>query len=273
MAKSGSGEVISVCSKCAARLEEKLETQSSLITRLTQMIESQNSVIAELSAKIDNVVFTDTYISPAAEITSPVHETGRVTRAQRRAAEAAEAAPRPAHPAAAASAGTNRSAAARGRRAAAAGAVRRAPAQPTSAQRAPAQPTSAQRASGLERDTLPPDDNNEREWTTVRRRERRPLVILRGTAEECHGLTAIERKRFLHIWSLHPDTSEELVLGYTQAVCPAVVCTAEKLRSKGDYASFKVGVPESAFDRLHTENAWPLNTSVKEWEFRRKSRP
>lgn len=108
------------------------------------------------------------------------------------------------------------------------------------------------------------------EWKVVRGRKNkkaRQNVILKGGNDQIATFKAIEKKKFLHVWSLLPDTSEETLVQHITNVCGTSDIKVEKLvpKTKREYSSFMVGVPESHFDKINKSEIWPLHTQFNEW--------
>lgn len=99
-------------------------------------------------------------------------------------------------------------------------------------------------------------------------------TIQKGGNSQISTLQAIEKKKFLHVWSLHPDTTEEAIFEHVTKICESKDVKVEKIIPKTlrDYSTFMIGVPESHFEKINKENSWPLNTQFNEWRWFRKSR-
>lgn len=106
------------------------------------------------------------------------------------------------------------------------------------------------------------------------RRKLPAKMVLRGENETLN-LEAIERKKHLHIWRLEPNTTVEQIQKHVESLCGLQIkVKVEKIvhKTKRDYASFIVGVPEKMFDKISHPQAWPRNTEFGEWIwFRRNS--
>lgn len=91
--------------------------------------------------------------------------------------------------------------------------------------------------------------------------------IQKGGNTQIATFQAVEKKKFLHVWSLHPDTTEDAIAEHVSAVCGTKAIKIEKLipKTKRDYSSFMIGVPESKFENINNENSWPVNTQFNEW--------
>ncbi|PZC79692.1 hypothetical protein B5X24_HaOG216092 [Helicoverpa armigera] len=106
-------------------------------------------------------------------------------------------------------------------------------------------------------------------WTEVKRKN----PIKRGGNSMVVSIKAIERKKYLHVWRLDKATTEENLLEYIKKLIGEdSEITIEKLKPKTerDYASFKIGLIESKFNKLCDSEVWPLNTEFSEWIFFRR---
>lgn len=98
--------------------------------------------------------------------------------------------------------------------------------------------------------------------------------VQKGGNSHISTLQAIEKKQFLHVWSLHPDTSEEAIIAHVSGICGSNDLKVEKIipKTKRDYSSFMVGVPETQFAKINSVDSWPLNAQFNEWVWFRNSR-
>lgn len=110
------------------------------------------------------------------------------------------------------------------------------------------------------------DTNNE--WVTVRsKRVRRSLNnVARGTAAPgTTELEAAERKCNLHLYYLKSGTTVEQVIRHLLNICPDDSCFVEQLKSRGDYASFKLTVPFKHMNIYMSPEHWAENVHIKPW--------
>lgn len=113
-------------------------------------------------------------------------------------------------------------------------------------------------------------------WTTVRNKKsiRPPKNVKVGTNKELQAIQATERKKHLHVWRLHPDTTLEAVNDHVKSICgPDSVFKVDKIKHKTerDYSSFVIGVSEHNFAKLNQAEFWPMNAEFNEWIWFRKS--
>lgn len=98
-------------------------------------------------------------------------------------------------------------------------------------------------------------------------RKHRRLTSIRCTAgPNITSLKAVEHRKYIHLWNMASKTDE--VKEYLQSLCPNVSCTVEQLKSKGDYKSYKLGIPAMYYDKCLSADVWPDNAMVKKWLFR-----
>lgn len=120
------------------------------------------------------------------------------------------------------------------------------------------------------------EGNTGTDWTTViRKKNARPLKnVALGTNKELKAIQATERKKHLHVWRLHPETTTEAITDHVKTVCgPDVQIKVDKInhKTKRDYSSFIIGVPEVWFQKLHQSEIWPMNAEFNEWIWFRNS--
>lgn len=94
-----------------------------------------------------------------------------------------------------------------------------------------------------------------------------------GGNSKISSFQAIQKKKFLHVWSLHPDTSEEAIKEHVKSIIDSEDINVEKIipKTRRDYSSFRVGIPESQFDKVNNTDSWPVNTQFNEWIWFRPS--
>lgn len=99
-------------------------------------------------------------------------------------------------------------------------------------------------------------------WKVVTRKQR---VTVRGNQKCDRKLT--QDKLFFHCYPLHPDTTSDDVLSYLNHLLKAAY-TVDKIKSKGDYSSFKISMPQSAVPEVLKAEHWPSRCYIKEWQVR-----
>lgn len=98
--------------------------------------------------------------------------------------------------------------------------------------------------------------------------------IQKGGNTQISSFQAVENKKFLHVWSLHPDTTEEAITEHVSKTCGSGDVKIQKItpKTKRDYSSFMIGVPELKFDTINNIVCWPVNTKFNEWVWFRDPR-
>lgn len=105
-------------------------------------------------------------------------------------------------------------------------------------------------------------------WREVTRKRARPSLpgVLRGTAAPGSTmLHAAERRRYLHLYYVREGTTVEQVREYLKALCGSDECTVEALKSRGLYASFKLGVPLKQAENIMSPGNWAEDICIKPW--------
>ncbi|CAH1637878.1 unnamed protein product [Spodoptera littoralis] len=112
---------------------------------------------------------------------------------------------------------------------------------------------------------------NDGEWIEVKKRNyRQRQKPLHGTADPLSiNLKAMEIRKHFHLWNMASDIDE--VRQYLSQLYPTAGCSVEELSARGDYKSYKIGVPAEFYDRIYSADIWPLNARIKPWINYRKS--
>lgn len=100
-------------------------------------------------------------------------------------------------------------------------------------------------------------------WIEVRKKSRRPQSMCCLAGPSVTTLQAVERRRYFHLWNMRSGLEE--VQAYLQQVCAPESGTVDALKPKGDYKSYKIGVPADLYDKCFSVNMWPDNARVKPW--------
>lgn len=101
-------------------------------------------------------------------------------------------------------------------------------------------------------------------WTEVQRKRPRRSAPMCGTAgPNVTTLKAVEPRKYLHLWNMVSNAED--VSKYLRILCPDGSCTVEELKPKGDYKSYKLGVPEAYYDTCFSVDVWPINAKIKAW--------
>lgn len=130
-------------------------------------------------------------------------------------------------------------------------------------------PTAYPRGDGLEQaeNINGGEEAASEEFQEVRYRRGR-FASVRGTAgPDVNPLKAVEQRRFIHLWNMVSGVDD--VREYLQTLNPECTYVVEELKPKGEYKSFKIGVPAKMYEMCLTPSIWPDNARVKAWLFRR----
>lgn len=104
------------------------------------------------------------------------------------------------------------------------------------------------------------------EWREVRGKKRYSSV--RCTAgPETTPLRAVEYRKYIHLWNMISGADE--ILAFLQSQSPNSSFTVDELKSKGEYKSFKIGVPAALLERCLSADLWPENARIRPWLFRK----
>lgn len=79
------------------------------------------------------------------------------------------------------------------------------------------------------------EDDKESGWTTVRNKKhnRQNKQVRVGTNAELRAIQATERKKHLHVWRLHPETTIEAINDHVKTICGSEVqIKIEKIKHK-----------------------------------------
>lgn len=113
-------------------------------------------------------------------------------------------------------------------------------------------------------------DLDNSDWMTVKNKKSdRPSKNVKvGRNTELKAIIATEKKKYLHVWRLHPDTTAEALTGHVKSVCGQdVKVEVDKIAHKTErgYSSFRIGVPERTYEKLSDADNWPMNAEFNEW--------
>lgn len=104
----------------------------------------------------------------------------------------------------------------------------------------------------------------------VQSKKHRRSTSMRGTAgPNVTSLRAVEDRKYIHLWNM-ASTADEVLL-YLKSLDLGGSCTVEELKAKGNYKSYKIGVPAASFDKCMSADLWPDNARIKMWLFRRQT--
>lgn len=93
------------------------------------------------------------------------------------------------------------------------------------------------------------------------RRFQRPASMRCTGSRTSVSLKAVERRKFVHLWNMVSGLEE--VKAYVTELCPTGTCIVEELNSKGNYKSYKIGIPDTHYDKCFSADVWPDNARLK----------
>ena len=109
--------------------------------------------------------------------------------------------------------------------------------------------------------------------------DQRPIVaytarrIIRCSGPPSPNLAVARRTKMVHAFYLAKDTTADQVESFVKQFRPSAEPRVETIVARGDYASFKIRVPETDFDALIAPDFWPAGVAVNEWRTRALFRP
>lgn len=93
--------------------------------------------------------------------------------------------------------------------------------------------------------------------------------IIRGSGAPDKQLQSANIKKHIHVFYLHPSTTEHAVKDYINRKLPLCSASAVKIATRSkSYSSFRVQVPSEYADQLLEPKLWPSGTAVNRWKFR-----
>lgn len=107
--------------------------------------------------------------------------------------------------------------------------------------------------------------NSSEHWTEIRRNMNQAKVIRGSAAPGTLLLEPSERWKYFHLYYVKNGTTDDIIKEHLKTVCLADVCTVESLKSRGNYASFKIGVPVKQSERMLHVSSWPEDVCIKPW--------
>lgn len=115
-------------------------------------------------------------------------------------------------------------------------------------------------------------DTQQQPWTEVRKRSRRPPSLCGTAGPAITSLKAVEARTFIHLWNM--ESSADDIRSYLHQLCPVGTCTVEELTARGNYKSYKLGVPAVYTETCLSTEVWPVNARLKTWiTYRQPSGP
>lgn len=137
--------------------------------------------------------------------------------------------------------------------------------QPESAHRCDGVKSSAQASNKhIEDENVKAKDSEQQPWVDVKKKQGRRPTSMCGTAGPAvTSLKAVEERKYIHLWNMVSGIEE--IREYLRHLCPSATCTVHELKPRGDYKSYKIGVPLAHYDMLFSMDVWPINARMKAW--------
>lgn len=98
--------------------------------------------------------------------------------------------------------------------------------------------------------------------------------ILKGSNTSILRIKAVERKKYLHIWRLLTETTEDNLIEYIRELLGKdCYIKVDKINHKSErgYSSFRICVSEDNYEKLCNPNIWPKDAEFSEWLFFRRA--
>ncbi|CAG4992174.1 unnamed protein product [Colias eurytheme] len=100
-------------------------------------------------------------------------------------------------------------------------------------------------------------------WIQVKNKRKN---VMRGSAAPGNSLIeASERWKYYHLYYVKAGTLADKITEHLNNACSIDNCTVEALKSRGNYASFKVGVLAKQSHLFMDVNKWPEDVCIKPW--------
>lgn len=111
------------------------------------------------------------------------------------------------------------------------------------------------------------EDASAGKWQTVGKPAKRFSSVRCTAGPGVTPLRAVEYRKYIHLWNMLSGVDE--IRAYLKSLNPGVTCIVEELKPKGEYKSYKIGVPPALFDQLLSDSVWPDNARIRPWLFRK----
>lgn len=112
------------------------------------------------------------------------------------------------------------------------------------------------------------DEENDSPWQIQhhRRRTTKLRKILTGSGKTDDTLQTVEEMKFIQVWSLKPDTTEENIKNYLEKIRTCDRYIVKKRVIKTDtHAAFEIGLPQSLYDVVSSPESWPPGVKISDW--------
>ena len=93
-------------------------------------------------------------------------------------------------------------------------------------------------------------------------RKRNKSSIVTGIKQSSHLLT-VEKKHFYYIGRIDPSMSSDNVVNFIKNDLQIANVSCDLLSDKGEFKSFKVGIPQSAAANILNSDLWPCGAVIR----------
>lgn len=99
----------------------------------------------------------------------------------------------------------------------------------------------------------------------------KPIVGKKIFKDNPMALKAADRKAFLHVYKLHPETEITTLISYLSPIFPEVKIERMNARYPQYYSSFKVEIDFANVDKAMNPDLWPVGTCINRFFHRKKT--
>ncbi|CAB3232841.1 unnamed protein product [Arctia plantaginis] len=114
------------------------------------------------------------------------------------------------------------------------------------------------------------NSSNIDEWTVVTKKQKGRVhskTLQRKEITYPPGLEVANGWTHLHLYNVLLGTTAKRVLTYVKSLCGYPDCTVVALKTRAEYASFKIGVPVELAEKILKAENWTGNIRIKPWKF------
>lgn len=98
----------------------------------------------------------------------------------------------------------------------------------------------------------------------------KPIMGKKVFQDNSMALKAAERKAFLHVYKLHPETEIKTLISYLSPIFPEVKIEKMNALHPQYYSSFKVEIDFTNMDKAMNPDLWPVGTCINRFFHRKK---
>ena len=92
---------------------------------------------------------------------------------------------------------------------------------------------------------------------------------MRATGAEDERLRVVPKRKAIHVWGFHSDTTDTDAEAYILEPLPSIDVGVTALKAKGQYASFKIAAAENDAKKMLELDFWTAGALVKPYYERR----